>query len=148
MLTCKEKVQVWYNQPLSHEWTYSVPPISPTKAAIWAAVRPTEFTKSVSAPASSIIEVMSVFPGGCRINVLKFRCLHILSHLNQWHLKEIKSGQQNFIVLEVLPLIEAGFIFSDINQVQLTTLYYNDSVSYIHTYKMTAELRGSHSYTW
>lgn len=36
---------------------------SPTNAAIWAAVRPTEFTGSVSAPSSNIMDVMSVFPG-------------------------------------------------------------------------------------
>lgn len=34
----------------------------PTKAAICAAVLPTELTASVSAPASSIIQVMSVLP--------------------------------------------------------------------------------------
>ena len=35
---------------------------SPTKAAICAAVRPTELTRSVSAPASRIMVVISVFP--------------------------------------------------------------------------------------
>lgn len=34
----------------------------PTKAAIWAAVLPTELTASVSAPASNIIQVISLFP--------------------------------------------------------------------------------------
>lgn len=34
----------------------------PTKAAIWAAVLPTELTTSVSAPASNIIQVISLFP--------------------------------------------------------------------------------------
>lgn len=39
-------------------------PDAPTKAAICAAVLPTELTTSVSAPASNIIHVMSVLPAG------------------------------------------------------------------------------------
>lgn len=39
-------------------------PDVPTKAAICAAVLPTELTTSVSAPASNIIHVISVLPAG------------------------------------------------------------------------------------
>lgn len=48
---------------VSTDWHTSHPHV-PTNAAICAAVLPTELTTSVSAPASNIIHVISVFPAG------------------------------------------------------------------------------------
>lgn len=74
-------------------------PDVPTKAAICAAVLPTELTTSVSAPASSIIHVISVFPTATE-------------HQDSQHIQE-ETFQNNHITVStpnITPVIIASYL--------------------------------------
>lgn len=74
-------------------------PDVPTKAAICAAVLPTELTTSVSAPASSIIHVISVFPTATE-------------HKESQHIQE-ETSQNNHITVSspnISPVIIASYL--------------------------------------